>query len=178
MYKIILAGFGGQGVLSLGQFLAYSAMMGGKEVSWLPSYGPEMRGGTANCSVIISDTPVAAPVISRPNLLVAMNKPSLIKFIDKVEEGGVILVNSSLIDIRVDREDVKVYYIPANELAIECGTVKAVNIIMLGAINKICEVLPHDKIYEGIKYGFKAKPQLIEPNIKTYHYGYDHIKTK
>lgn len=176
MFKIIIAGFGGQGVLSLGQFLAYSAMTGGKEVSWLPSYGPEMRGGTANCSVIISDAPVAAPVISKPNLLVAMNKPSLIKFMDKVESEGTILINSSLIDTKIERKDVKVYYIPANELAIQCGTIKAANIIMLGAINKICNILPDDKIYEGIKYGFSKKPQLIDSNIKTYHFGYDYIK--
>lgn len=176
MFKIIIAGFGGQGVLSLGQFLAYSAMTAGKEVSWLPSYGPEMRGGTANCSVIVSDSPVAAPVISRPNILVAMNKPSLIKFMDKVEKDGVIFINSSLIDIKVERTDVKIYYIPANELAIQCGTIKAVNIIMLGAINKICNILPHDQMYEGIKYGFKSKPQLIDSNIKTYHFGYDYVK--
>ena len=175
MFKIIIAGFGGQGVLSLGQFLAYSAMQAKKEVSWLPSYGPEMRGGTANCSVIISDSQIAAPVIAQPNLLVAMNKPSLVKFMDKVQSGGVILINSSLIDIKVERKDVKVYYVPANELAIQCGTIKAVNIIMLGAINKICNILPHDKIYEGIKYGFIKKPQLVDSNIKTYHFGYDYV---
>jgi len=185
MIKIIIAGFGGQGVLSLGQFLAYSAMTAKKEVSWLPSYGPEMRGGTANCSVIISDSEIAAPVIAKPDLLVAMNKPSLIKFMDKVENNGVILVNSSLIDIKVERTDIKVYYIPANELAINCAAIcdtshsaalKAVNIIMLGVINKVFNILPHDKIYEGMKYGFSKKPQLIDPNIKMYHFGYDYIK--
>ena len=122
MHKIIIAGFGGQGILLMGQILAYSAMTEGKEVSWMPSYGPEMRGGTANCAVIISEGMVASPVISRPNVLVIMNKPSLYKFIDRVEEGGTVFVNSSLVDVKVERQDVKVVYVPANEAAHELGT--------------------------------------------------------
>jgi len=176
MYKIIAAGFGGQGVMSLGQLMAYSAMLAGKQVSWMPAYGPEMRGGTANCSVIISDEAVAAPIISRPNILVAFNKPSLSKFVDRVEKDGFIFVNSSLIDIKVERLDVKTYYVPANELAIQCGTIKAANVIMLGAVNKACNILTHELIYEGLKYSFKAKPHLVDANIKTYHFGYDYIK--
>ena len=141
MHKIVLAGFGGQGVLSLGQILAYAAMAEGKEVTWLPSYGPEMRGGTANCSVIIADKPIASPIVSNPTLLVAMNGPSLDKFADKVTPGGVILVNSSLIAQKVERKDVRVYYVPANEMALDLGTAKAANIIMLGAINRACEIM-------------------------------------
>ena len=176
MYKIILAGFGGQGVLSMGQLMAYSAMKADKEVSWMPAYGPEMRGGTANCSVIISDEAVAAPIISHPNILTAFNKPSLVKFSEKVEKDGFIFVNSSLIDIKVERKDVKTYYIPANELAIKCGTIKAANVIMLGVINKVCNILTHELVYEGLKYSFKAKPHLVDVNIKTYHFGYDFLK--
>lgn len=101
--RIVIAGFGGQGVLSLGQFIAYSAMYEGKEVSWLPSYGPEMRGGTANCSVVVSDAPIASPIIAKCDTLIAMNKPSLDKFIDSVVPGGLVLINSSLIDDKVHR---------------------------------------------------------------------------
>lgn len=172
MYKMIIAGFGGQGVLSLGQILAYSAMTEGKEVSWLPSYGPEMRGGTANCSVIISDTTVASPVIAAPNILVIMNKPSLYKFIDKVEKGGTVFINSSLVDVKVERTDVKVIYVPANELSHELGTEKAANIYLMGVINKVCNILKTENIYKGIEYGFHVKPKLIDLNKKIYDAAY------
>ncbi|MDD4316383.1 MAG: 2-oxoacid:acceptor oxidoreductase family protein, partial [Clostridia bacterium] len=109
--KIIIAGFGGQGVLSLGQFIAYSAIHDNKEVTWLPSYGPEMRGGTSNCSVVVSDKPVASPIIAAPDCLIAMNKPSLNKFEGKVRKGGIIIVQNRLIDTKVERDDVKAYYI-------------------------------------------------------------------
>lgn len=176
MHKIVLAGFGGQGVLSLGQILAYAAMAEGKEVTWLPSYGPEMRGGTANCSVIIADKPIASPIVSNPTLLVAMNGPSLDKFADKVTPGGVILVNSSLIAQKVERKNVRVYYVPANEMALDLGTAKAANIIMLGAINRACEILKHEFIRKGIEYGFKTKPHLVDMNVKVYEAGYQFIK--
>lgn len=176
MEKIIIAGFGGQGVLSLGQILAYSAMVEGKEVSWLPSYGPEMRGGTSNCSVIISDEPVASPIISAPTLLVVMNRPSLEKFENRVAKGGVIIVNSSLIDLKVTRTDVKTYYVPATDLAIQGGTEKAANIIMYGAINKVCKILEHDSILKGIEYAFKKKPKLIPLNEEIYKLGFNSIE--
>lgn len=169
MYKIIIAGFGGQGVLSLGQIMAYSAMTEDKEVTWLPSYGPEMRGGTANCSVIISEQEVAAPVIASPDILVVMNKPSLAKFIDKVEKGGTVFINSSLVDSKVERQDVKTVYVPANEYAHELGTEKAANIYMLGVINKVCNILKKESIYNGIEYGFKVKPKLIDLNKNIYN---------
>lgn len=168
MNKIIIAGFGGQGVLSLGQIIAYSAMQDNKEVSWLPAYGPEMRGGTANCSVIISDKTVASPVIAQPNILVIMNKPSLYKFIDKVEPNGTVFINSSLVDAVVERKDVKVYYIKANERAHELGTEKAANIYMMGAINKVCNIVSGESMLRGIEYGFSAKPKLIDLNKNIY----------
>jgi 2-oxoglutarate ferredoxin oxidoreductase subunit gamma len=172
MYKIIIAGFGGQGVLSLGQILAYSAMTEGKEVSWMPSYGPEMRGGTANCAVIISDDMVASPVISSPNILVIMNKPSLYKFIDRVEKGGTVFVNSSLVDVKVEREDVKVVYVRANEDAHELGTEKAANIYMMGAIAKVCGVISRENANKGIEYGFSVKPKLIDLNKRIFDAAY------
>jgi 2-oxoglutarate ferredoxin oxidoreductase subunit gamma len=168
MFKIIIAGFGGQGVLSLGQILAYSAMTENKEVSWLPSYGPEMRGGTANCSVIISDTAVASPVIATPSVLVIMNKPSLYKFIDKVEKGGTVIINSSLVDVKPERTDINVIYVPANEAAHELGTEKAANIYIMGVINKVCKMLKNESIYKGIEYGFHTKPKLVDLNKKIY----------
>jgi len=168
MHKIIIAGFGGQGILLMGQILAYSAMTEGKEVSWMPSYGPEMRGGTANCAVIISEGMVASPVISRPNVLVIMNKPSLYKFIDRVEEGGTVFVNSSLVDVKVERQDVKVVYVPANEAAHELGTEKAANIYMMGAVSKVRGVISPESAHRGIEYGFSAKPKLIDLNKKIF----------
>ena len=115
--QIVIAGFGGQGLLFSGKVLAYAGMMEGRYLSWLPSYGPEMRGGTANCNVILSDTPVGSPIITAPNVLIAMNLPSLEKYVGSVVAGGQIYVDSSLIDAKVQREDVEVFYIPATQMA-------------------------------------------------------------
>ena len=131
--KNIFAGFGGQGVLLMGQLLAAAGMMEGKHTTWVPSYGPEMRGGTANCSVMLSDEEIDSPIITRPTSLIVMNRPSLEKFESKVVPGGSIFVNSSMIDIKVTREDVNAYYVPCNELAAELGNNKVANMIMLGA---------------------------------------------
>ena len=119
--QILIAGFGGQGVLFAGKFLAYKGMTEDLQVSWLPSYGPEMRGGTANCSVILSDMPVGSPIITQPDVLIAMNLPSLLKYMDTVAPGGQIFVDSSLIDAKVTRTDVQVFYIPATQLAKDAG---------------------------------------------------------
>ncbi|MBQ4425194.1 MAG: 2-oxoacid:acceptor oxidoreductase family protein [Lachnospiraceae bacterium] len=129
----IFAGFGGQGVLLMGQLLAAAGMMEGKNTSWIPSYGPEMRGGTANCSVTLSDQEIDSPLVSRPTSLIVMNRPSLEKFESKVMPGGTIFVNSSMIDIKVTRNDVTAYYVPCNEIAAELGNDKVANMIMLGA---------------------------------------------
>ena len=131
--EVIFAGFGGQGVLSMGKMLSYAGMMKGKNVSWLPSYGPEMRGGTANCNVILSDDLIGSPVVTDADTLVVMNRPSLDKFEKYVKPGGTILVNSSLIDKKVEREDVSAFYYPVNEVATDCGNAKAANMVMLGA---------------------------------------------
>ncbi|MDR0879084.1 MAG: 2-oxoacid:acceptor oxidoreductase family protein [Clostridioides sp.] len=132
--KVICAGFGGQGVMSMGQLLTYAGMLEDKEVSWLPSYGPEMRGGTAMCAVTVSDEPVGSPlIVDDASAAIVMNAPSFDKYVKDVAPGGKVLVNSSLIDAKVERTDVEAYYIPANEIAIELGNAKAANMVMLGA---------------------------------------------
>ena len=133
---VLIAGFGGQGVLSTGQLLAYAGMVEGKHVAWIPSYGPEMRGGTANCGVSVSTTPISSPVVSEPTVLIAMNRPSLEKFEPWVVPGGLIMVNSSLIKIKVKRTDVRIIYVPANDLAEELGNSKVANNIILGALDR------------------------------------------
>ncbi len=130
---VIMAGFGGQGVLLIGKMLAYAGMHEGKEVSWLPSYGPEMRGGTANCTVVISDRPVGSPVIRSPRAVLAMNLPSLDKFEPDVRPGGLLLINTSLIARKSTRDDVTIIDVPANEIANELGNPRGANMVALGA---------------------------------------------
>lgn len=129
----LFAGFGGQGVLLMGQLLAYAGMLEDKFVSWLPSYGPEMRGGTANCSVNISDEPIGSPVVSKATAVVAMNRPSLDKFESYVQPGGMLFINSSIIDRKAERTDIDAYYVPCNEIAEELGNARVANMVMLGA---------------------------------------------
>ena len=134
--NMVFAGFGGRGVLFAGKVVAYAGLIEGRELSWLPSYGPEMRGGTANCSICLSDEPIGSPLVTNPNVLVAMNRPSLDKFIGDVEPGGVVLLDSSLIDVKVEREDVSVHYVPASRLAEENGLKGLANIILVGKLFK------------------------------------------
>lgn len=175
-YEMIAAGFGGQGVLALGQIISYSAMFNDKNTTWLPSYGPEMRGGTANCSVVVSDDPVANPMITHPNVLVAMNRPSVDKFIDNVVPGGYVFINSSLIDIKVERTDLNVFYVPTMELATENGNPKGSNVVMLGVVVEATKIVDNDKAIEGVEYFFSKKPQLIEPNKKMFEVGCEFIR--
>ena len=170
--KIIIAGFGGQGVLSLGQFIAHSAIAARKEVTWLPSYGPEMRGGTSNCMVVVNDKQVASPIIASPDCLIAMNLPSLTKFKDRVRAGGTIILNSSLIDVKVEREDVNVIYLPANDLANEVGNTKTANIVALGAYIKASGLFTKEIIIQTIISQFAKKPQVVPANIKAFELGY------
>jgi 2-oxoglutarate ferredoxin oxidoreductase subunit gamma len=171
--KIIIAGFGGQGVQSLGMFIAYASIHDGKEVTFLPSYGPEMRGGTSNCSVVVSDKPVASPIIAVPDMLIAMNKPSLAKFESRVRAGGTIIVNSSLIDTKVARTDVKAVYIDANGLALEAGNVRTANIVVLGAYTKMSGDFTPDIMKAVIEKKFAKKPAVIPANIKAFELGYN-----
>lgn len=135
-HEIILAGFGGQGILFAGKLLAYCGMVAGKELSWLPSYGPEMRGGTCNCHVILSDEPVSSPLITKPTVLFAMNQPSLDKFEEKVASGGVIVYDSTLIASGAKRDDVDAIAVPATKIANDMGASKLANMILIGALIK------------------------------------------
>lgn len=171
--KIIIAGFGGQGVQSLGMFIAYASIHDGKEVTFLPSYGPEMRGGTSNCSVVVSDKPVASPIIAVPDMLIAMNKPSLAKFESKVRPGGTIIVNSSLIDAKVSRDDVNAVYVNANDLAVEAGNVRTANIVVLGAYTKLSGDFTPEVMKAVIEKKFAKKPKVIPANFKAFELGYN-----
>ncbi len=132
--NMVFAGFGGQGVLFAGKVIAYAGLIKGKEISWLPSYGPEMRGGTANCSVCISDQPIGSPLITAPNYLIAMNLPSLERFIDAVEPGGTVILDSSLIDKEITRTDITVYRVPSSRMAEESGLKGLSNMILVGKL--------------------------------------------
>ncbi len=175
---ILIAGFGGQGVLSTGQLLAYAGMLEGRHVAWIPSYGPEMRGGTANCGISISDKPISSPVVSEPTVLIAMNRPSLEKFEKTVVSGGIIFVNSSLIDIKAKRQDVRVFYIPANDMAEELGNAKVANNIILGALLELTGVVSNDTVEESLR---KVLPphhhKLIPLNRKALETGAEMVRS-
>ena len=170
---VIMAGFGGQGILLIGKMLAYAGMHEGKEVSWLPSYGPEMRGGTANCTVVISDRPVGSPVIRSPRAVVAMNLPSLDKFEADVRPGGLLLVNSSLINRSTTRNDLTVIEVPANEIANELGNRRGANMVALGAYLGATNAVSLDGIIDVIRETFAAKPGIIDVNIKALNRGHE-----
>ena len=172
--SILLAGFGGQGVLFAGKFLAYKGLSQGKQLSWLPSYGPEMRGGTANCSVILSDTPVGSPIITNPDVLVAMNLPSLQKFVDAVVPGGKIILDSTLIDAKVERDDIEVFYVPATQLAKDAGFATLSNMILTGKVLKEIDIVAFEGNEETLKSFIPAKKAgLIDMNLKALQIGYD-----
>ena len=164
--KVICAGFGGQGVMSMGQLLAYAGMIEDKHVSWLPSYGPEMRGGTANCGVTVSDEEIGSPIITNDaDIAIVMNLPSLIKFEKDVKPGGKIFVNSSLIEKKVERTDIEVYYIDANKVAADIGNIKAANLVMLGAVLKSTPIVDIESILEAFKKVFgPSKEKFIPQN--------------
>jgi len=162
--EIVLAGFGGQGVLLIGKLLAYAGMKAGREVTWMPAYGPEMRGGTCNCTVVLSDRPIGSPISKSPHGLIALNLPSLDKFEDTVRPGGVIVVNTSLINRLPHRTDVTVVAVPANEVAIECGSPKAANMVTLGAYLGASSMVDLDQVKAIVTESFAAKPKLIEIN--------------
>lgn len=149
--KVIIAGFGGQGIMSLGQMLCYSGMKEGREVSWLPSYGPEMRGGTANCHVIISDDDVASPIVSIADTVMAMNLPSLDKFESRIKSGGKLFINSSLIEKKAMRDDIEVFYIPANDIALELGNSRVAGMVMLGAYLKSSGTVEAESVIESLE---------------------------
>lgn len=172
--QVLIAGFGGQGVLFAGKFLAYKGLIADKQVSWLPSYGPEMRGGTANCSVIISDMPVGSPIVTNPDVLVAMNLPSLKKYEGDVVPGGIIIVDSALIAEKVSRDDVTTYYVPATKMANDEGFSTLANMILMGKLMKVCDNIGFEGTEETInKVVPPKKANLIEVNLKALKTGYD-----
>ena len=172
--QILIAGFGGQGVLFAGKFLATKGLIEGKNVSWLPSYGPEMRGGTANCSVIISDDPVGSPIVNEPNCLVAMNLPSLRRYENSVVPGGMILVDSTLIDEKVERNDVSVFYVPATKMAKDEGFSTLANMILCGKLIKESADLKFENTDEALKKVIPPrKANLLDINLKALKVGYE-----
>jgi len=173
--EILIAGFGGQGILFSGKFLAYKGLVEELQVSWLPSYGPEMRGGTANCNIILSDTPVGSPIIISPGVLIAMNLPSLEKYVDSVVPGGQIYVDSSLIGAKVERDDVEVFYIPATQMAKEEGLGNLANMIIIGHLLENHPELSFEGAAEVVeKLVPPKKAALKELNIKALTLGKDY----
>lgn len=172
--QLLLAGFGGQGILFAGKFLAYKGLLEGRQLSWLPSYGPEMRGGTANCSVILSDEPVGSPIVSKPDILVAMNLPSLDKYEDAVVPGGMIFVDSTLIERKVKRDDVKVFYIPSTQLANQMGAPTLANMVMTGKLIRESGMVKNEGIEDALRKVVSAKrANLLEVNMNAIKCGMD-----
>ena len=163
--KLFISGFGGQGVLLLGQILAYAGMIEGKQVTFLPSYGPEMRGGTANCTVILSDDPISCPIVDHATILVAMNYPSLLKFEANITPGGHIFLNTSLVKQKVKRDDVTVHEVEATELAKSIGNEKTTNMVMLGFLNDQLHVVKKESLEKALeKVLSDSKARLLTIN--------------
>lgn len=170
--QIIISGFGGQGVQLIGQLLAYAGMNEGKHVSFLPSYGPEMRGGTTNCNVIISSEPVGSPIVGEASAVLALNRPSLDKFESAVLPGGALLINSSLIEQKSKRTDITVYYIPANEIAIELANDRVANMVMLGAYLAHSAAVEVESVLSKLAESFgEKKAHLLPVNRKALEAG-------
>ena len=169
--EVMFAGFGGQGILLIGNILAHAAMEDGYEVAWVPSYGPEMRGGTAYCLVVISDRPIGSPIIRNPMHLVAMNRPSLEKFSPVVKPKGVVVINSSLIPIASGRDDVDELLVPANDIAKELGSVKVANIVVLGAFVARSKIIDFGLIRNCVKEQFASREKLVPINIAALEAG-------
>jgi 2-oxoglutarate ferredoxin oxidoreductase subunit gamma len=173
--NFLFSGFGGQGILFAGKFLAYKGLIDNKQVSWLPSYGPEMRGGTASCSVIISDESVGSPIVSNPDILIAMNLPSFDRYENAVKKGGIIFADSTLIERKANRDDVTVYYIPATRLASENGMPTLANMIIIGKILKVLDDFNEDSVRAALGKVISAKhADMLEVNLKAMQIGADY----
>jgi len=173
LIKIIFAGFGGQGVLSMGVSLAEAAMLEGKYVTYLPSYGAEVRGGTANCTVAISDEEIASPVASSPDFVLAMNQPSVVRFQNQVQSGGALFYNSSLVEAEISRGDIESIGVPASSIAEELKSPRSANIVMLGAFTKKSNLVSINTLIKGLESTFKKKPKLIDINKNALMAGYE-----
>ena len=176
--EVMFAGFGGQGILLSAKLLAHAAMNQGAEVMWIPSYGPEMRGGTAYCTVIVSDRLIGSPIIKNPTHLVAMNRPSLEKFAPVVKPDGIIMINSSLIPVRSGREDVDELIVPANDAAIELGSIRCANIIAVAAFAARSKMVDLEILRECVKSQFASKAKLIPLNMAAFDKGLEIAEDK
>lgn len=170
--EVIIAGFGGQGVLFIGQLLAYTGLDEEKEVTWIPSYGPEMRGGTANCTVVISDEEIGSPLVKNPTAVIAMNLPSLDKYEDLVKPGGLLVVNASMVNREVERKDIHVVSIPANDIAEEMGSMRSANMVMLGALLGNLDLLSLQAVEHALEKHMPARHQkFLEGNKQALRKG-------
>ncbi|MBA3061599.1 MAG: 2-oxoacid:ferredoxin oxidoreductase subunit gamma [Atribacteria sp.] len=175
--RIIISGFGGQGIMLIGRLLAYAGMIEGKKVAWMPSYGPEMRGGTANCTVLISSNEIGSPIVSHPKILIAMNQPSLDKFESNVSKDGLIILNDSLIKREVKRNDVNVIKIPADDIADKLGNSKAANMVVLGAYVEQSGIVKMDTIFKALEEVLTGRnKKLLELNKEALKQGAELVK--
>lgn len=170
--RMIIAGFGGQGVLLIGQLIAYAGMLADKEVSWMPSYGPEMRGGSANCAVVVSDEPVASPKVEEADLVIAMNRPSMELFEKALVPGGVLIYNSSLIDVKPTRQDIQVMAVPCNDIANDLGSLRSTNMVMLGAYAGVTGEYSVDTLMGALRHKLgPSKEKFMPANQKAIEAG-------
>jgi 2-oxoglutarate ferredoxin oxidoreductase subunit gamma len=172
-HQVIIAGFGGQGVMLIGKILAYAGMKEGKEVSWFPAYGPEMRGGTSNCTVVVSDAPVGSPLVYRPSAVIAMNEPSLAKFEPSVRTDGVLLVNSCLVRREVARTDIRTLLVAANDIAMAVSNPRAANMVALGAYVGATAAVSLDAVEATVRERLTSRPQIVESNLEALRLGRD-----
>jgi 2-oxoglutarate ferredoxin oxidoreductase subunit gamma len=172
LYKdVVMAGFGGQGLMFIGKLLAYSAMKEGRHVTWIPSYGPEMRGGTANCTVVISNEEIGSPVTTHPQAAIIMNNPSFEAFEPRLQIGGLLLFNSSMVNRPIARHDLKMLPVPATEIATSAGTEKAANMVMLGTYIALTRIVSKESVISGLKELFGKKLDLFEVNMRALEEG-------
>ena len=172
-YEVLWAGFGGQGIMVAGQLLAYTGIREGKNVVWIPSYGPEMRGGTAYCTVVISENRIGSPIINNPQAACVFNRPSFDKFSGRIKKGGLLVVNSSLIDVTSDREDIKQLLVPANQMAMEAGSPRSTNIAMLSAFVGATGIVTYDDLMATMEEKLGKKKDLLAINQKVLKAGYE-----
>jgi len=171
--SIIISGFGGQGVLFAGQLLAYAGMDAGKQVTWIPSYGPEMRGGTANCTVIISNDPIGAPIVAAPDVAIVLNQPSYDKYEPLLKPEGLLVVNSSIVDVDSMRTDIEIVHIPANRIAEEYGTIKMLNMAVIGGMLARHLVLPITVVEQALAEHLPEKiAHLLDSNLEVLRAGF------
>jgi len=177
--EILIAGFGGQGVLFAGQVLAYAGMDTGHEVTWIPSYGPEMRGGTANCTVVIADEEIGSPLVEKPPAVIALNLPSFDKYESLVQPGGVLVINESMVDRKAQRDNITVVYVPGNEIAEACGNRRLLNMVTTGALLAAFPILKLEDVKAALKAHLPAKHQkLIPNNFDAMDKGFTHAKAQ